>query len=83
MPWYYQTADSSLYKEIVYDQDKILAVSENSGDIIYTEIFQSFSNEMKFSIYLCRKSDPESKGKIEAVVKYAKNNFAKTEFLQM
>jgi len=64
-------------KEIVYDQDKILAVSENSGDIIYTEIFQSFINEMKFSIYLCRKSDPESKGKIEAVVKYAKNNFAK------
>jgi len=27
-------------KELVYDQDKVLAVSENHGDIIYTEMFQ-------------------------------------------
>ena len=26
---------------------------------------------------MCRKSDPESKGKIESVIKYIKNNFAK------
>lgn len=63
-------------KEIVYDQDKVLAVSENSGDIIYTEQFQSFISELKFDIYLCRGSDPESKGRIEAVVKYAKYGFA-------
>ena len=29
-------------KEIVYDQDKVLAVSENHGDIIYTEGFQNY-----------------------------------------
>lgn len=28
-------------REMVYDQDKILAVSENNGDIIYTEGFQN------------------------------------------
>lgn len=64
-------------KEIVYDQDKILAVSENHGDIIYTEGFQSYINEVKFDVFLCHGYDPESKGRIESVVKYAKNNFAK------
>ena len=63
-------------KEIVYDQDKILAVSENNGDIIYTKQFQAFISIVKFNIYLCRGSDPESKGRIEAVVKYAKYGFA-------
>ena len=63
-------------EEIVYDQAKILAVSENNGDIIYTEAFQNYINMMKFNVWLCRPYDPESKGKIEAVVKYAKYNFA-------
>ena len=63
-------------KEIVYDQDKVLAVSENNGDIIYTSGFQNFINQIKFSVFLCRGSDPESKGKVENVVKYAKHNFA-------
>lgn len=63
-------------QEIVYDQDKILAVSENHGDIIYTEGFQNYVNTVKFSIFLCHGSDPESKGKIENVVRYAKHGFA-------
>ena len=67
-------------EEIVYDQDKILAVSENNGDIIYTEGFENYINTMKFNIWLCRSRDPESKGKIESVVKFAKYNFAKYNF---
>ena len=62
--------------QIVYDQDRVMTVSENAGDIIYTEGFQSFVNEIKFEVYLCRGADPESKGKVENVVKYAKHNFA-------
>jgi transposase len=62
--------------EIVYDQDKILAVSENNGDIIYTEGFQNYVNNVKFNIFLCHGADPESKGKIENVVRYAKHGFA-------
>jgi len=62
--------------EIVYDQDRVLTVSENNGDIIYTEGFQNYINTMRFKVRLCRGFDPESKGKIEAVVKYAKYNFA-------
>ncbi len=63
-------------EEIVYDQDRLLAVSENSGDLILTESFTKYHETRGFKIYLCRKSDPESKGKIEQVVKYVKNNFA-------
>lgn len=64
-------------KEIVYDQDKILAVSENKGDVIYTEGFQNYINEVKFDVFLCHGYDPESKGRVESVVKYAKHGFAK------
>lgn len=63
--------------EMVFDQDRLLAVSENYGDIIYTAEFERFKQAMGFKVRLCRKHDPESKGKIEAVVKYVKSNFAK------
>jgi transposase len=63
--------------EIVYDQDRVLAVSENAGDLTLTEVFESYYRYAGFSIRLCRAYDPESKGKIEAVVKYVKNNFLK------
>lgn len=68
-------------KQIVYDQDKVLAVSENHGDIIYTEGFQSYLDVMGFEIFLCHGSDPESKGRVEAVIKYAKYGFAKHRIL--
>ena len=68
-------------EEIVYDQDKVLAVSENKGDIIYTEGFQNYLDATGFRIYLCHGSDPESKGRIEAVIKYAKYGFAKHRIL--
>lgn len=64
-------------EEIVYDQDKLMTVSENGGDIVYTEAFQSYRQQRGFRIYLCRAADPESKGKIENVVKFIKGNFAK------
>lgn len=64
-------------KEIVYDQEKLMTVSENGSDIIYTEEFQSYRQQRGFRIYLCRAADPESKGKIENVVKFIKGNFAK------
>ncbi len=64
-------------EEIVYDQDRLLAISENAGDLILTESFTKYHETRRFKIYLCRKSDPESKGKIEQVIKYVKNNFAK------
>lgn len=61
--------------ELVFDQDSIVCVSENAGDVIYTYEFEKFRQECKLSIRMCRGADPESKGKIENVVKYIKGNF--------
>src|SRR5699024_2455019 len=63
--------------ELVYDQDALILVSENHGDLILTREFQSYKEERKLNLHICRKADPESKGKIENVIKYIKNNFVK------
>jgi transposase len=64
-------------KELVFDQDRLLAVDENYGDIIFTQQFEQFRLASGFDVYLCRGSDPETKGRTEAVVKFFKGNFAK------
>ncbi|MCQ2011663.1 IS21 family transposase [Sporolactobacillus sp. STSJ-5] len=64
-------------EELVYDQDHLITVSENAGDVILTGEFQAYKEQRKFRLHLCRKADPQSKGKIENVVKYVKYNFAK------
>ena len=60
---------------LVYDQDRVFMVEENKGDLILTEQFKAYSNQRRFKLHFCRKSDPESKGKVENVVKYVKQNF--------
>lgn len=62
--------------ELVYDQDSLIVVSENSGDLILTSEFQSYREERDLRLHVCRKADPESKGKIENTVKFIKKNFA-------
>jgi len=60
---------------LVYDQDSTIVTNENRGAILYTEAFNKYLLHRSLKIHLCRKSDPESKGKIEAGVKYVKHNF--------
>ncbi len=62
-------------EELVIDQDSIMVTDENAGDIIYTKQFGDFIGEMRLRMWVCRKADPESKGKIENFVKYIKHNF--------
>jgi transposase len=62
-------------QEIVYDQDKVLLVSENKGDLILTSVFRAYVQQKDFKLHFCRKADPESKGKVENVIKYIKSNF--------
>lgn len=62
-------------EQIVIDQDSVMVVTENYGDIIYTQAFKYFKDEMGIEVYVCRKADPESKGKIENLVKFVKSNF--------
>ena len=61
--------------ELVYDQDSVIVVSENYGDIIHTQVFTAFLSETKIRTRVCRKQDPETKGLIEASVKFVKGNF--------
>lgn len=62
-------------KKLLYDQDKVLLHDENLGDLILTKGFRTFVDQQHFGPVFCRKSDPESKGKVENVVKYVKYNF--------
>lgn len=64
-------------QEMVYDQDHLLLTSENYGDLLLTHEFASYVKHRGFRIHMCRKQDPESKGRIETVVKYVKHNFAR------
>lgn len=66
-----------IIQELVIDQDSIMIVSENNGDIIHTYEFERCKNRYGFSVWLCRKADPQSKGMVESCVKFVKYNFAK------
>ena len=61
--------------KIVYDQDRVFVSKENLGDFVLAKGFRSLVREAGFTPVFCRKGDPESKGKIENVVKYVKYNF--------
>ena len=62
-------------RTIVYDQDRTMIVDENMGDVMLTATFKQYTKSRSFTLHFCRKSDPESKGKIENVVQYVKKNF--------
>lgn len=62
-------------KKIIYDQDCVFIKDENLGDYKLTHEFNSFVQDQPFKAVFCRKADPQSKGKIENVVGYIKNNF--------
>ncbi len=62
-------------KEVVYDQDRVFLVDENVGDLLLTQDFKNYVAEQSFGLHFCRKADPQSKGKVENVVKFVKNNF--------
>jgi transposase len=64
-------------KTIVYDQDRTLFIDENYGDIIFTPQFETYRQTQRFKVHACRGSDPESKGRIENVIGFIKNNFAR------
>jgi transposase len=62
-------------RKVIYDQDKVFISKENLGDVILTKGFQAFVSSEHFECVFCRKSDPQSKGKVENAVKYVKYNF--------
>lgn len=64
-------------EEVLYDQDTVFIVEENLGDVVLTQTFQRYVESEGFKAVFCRKADPQTKGKVENVVKYVKGNFLK------
>lgn len=62
-------------RELVIDQDSVFVASELYGEIVQTETFRQFTEEQELKLWVCNKSDPESKGPIENVVGFVKKNF--------
>lgn len=60
---------------IVYDQDRCLCIDENFGEIVFVKEFEDFVRETGFSIYLCRRHDPQTKGRVENAVGTVKRDF--------
>ncbi|MBN1296611.1 IS21 family transposase [bacterium] len=58
-------------EEIVYDQTKLAVIKELYGEVEFNHDFYGFAKWSGFKCFICRKSDPETKGKVEASVKYA------------
>jgi len=69
--------------QLVIDQDRLMVVSENYGDIIFTQEFERCKFDTSLDFYVCRKGDPESKGMVESGVKYVKYNFARVGLCQI
>jgi transposase len=62
-------------QQIVYDQTKLAVLGEQYGEVDFNEAFYGYANWCGFQSYICRKSDPQTKGKIEAVIRYINRSF--------
>lgn len=88
--WYNQPIDTQLFiefhhrafqhfqgipREIVYDQTKLVVLRERYGEVEFNTDFYGCAQWCGFKPYICRKFDPQSKGKIESVIRYIKRGF--------
>ena len=61
-------------EECVYDQTKMVVLHEEYRELTLNQRFYEYATHAGFTIRACEGYDPESKGKVEAGVKYVKNN---------
>jgi transposase len=61
-------------RECVYDQTRLVVIDEQFRELALNERFARYAASAGFAIRACRGYDPESKGKVEAGVKYVKSN---------
>jgi hypothetical protein len=61
-------------QECVYDQTKLVVISEIFRELELNQRFHQYATAAGFHIRACEGYDPESKGKVEAGVKYVKHN---------
>ena len=61
-------------EECVYDQTKMVVISEQFRELTVNERFHEYASAAGLRVHACRGYDPESKGKVEAGVKYVKRD---------
>jgi transposase len=61
-------------EECVYDQTRLVVLSEQYRELELNERFAQYATSAGFRIRACQGYDPESKGKVEAGVKYVKHD---------
>ncbi|WP_459869347.1 IS21 family transposase, partial [Endothiovibrio diazotrophicus] len=61
-------------EECVYDQTKLVVLDERYRELDLNPRFAQYATTAGFRIRACEGYDPESKGKVEAGVKYVKND---------
>lgn len=61
-------------EECVYDQTRLVVIKEEFRELELNNRFYQYATMAGFRIRACEGYDPESKGKVEAGVKYVKHN---------
>ncbi len=61
-------------EECVYDQTKLVVIEEHFREVILNERFHRYASQVGLDVRVCEGYDPESKGKVEAGVKYVKGD---------
>lgn len=61
-------------QECVYDQTRLVVLDEHYRELELNQRFAQYATAAGFRIRACEGYDPESKGKVEAGVKYVKND---------
>ncbi|MFZ5993461.1 MAG: IS21 family transposase [Thermodesulfobacteriota bacterium] len=61
-------------EECVYDQTKLVVIEETFRELKLNERFHAYAIRAGFYVRACEGYDPESKGKVEAGVKYVKQS---------
>lgn len=61
-------------EECVYDQTKLVVIEEMFREVTFNDRFYHYASQIGLDIRVCEGYDPESKGKVEAGVKYVKGD---------
>ena len=61
-------------EECVYDQTKLVVIDERYRELNLNQRFHQYATTAGYRIHACEGYDPESKGKVEAGVKYVKQD---------
>lgn len=62
-------------KEVLTDNMKTVVTGREAGKVIWNTQFADFAVEMGFVPKVCRVRTPQTKGKVERLVRYVKENF--------